>query len=561
MMTAEASAAVPQRWVEIFSLDYAFQMLELERMPDYGFTGATLWSSFESLDAYFYTLPVTYRKFAELNAVRDRSRVREGEAFFREFSRRAHHRGMTVMHGYHLCSFVGLPLGLAEQLRTHNPANGLRDVHPEWFNTHGEPDFSLPHFYDFMAAEVEDFFDTFPHVDGLYCWNCECSSYTPSRLKHQSVPIAEIIRRAIHTVYEICQLRGKTMTHDIHTAGGNKEQTAAIIAAAAECPDLILGADATYPDWSMHLPTTALLAEMARHNRIYVGFDGAGEFFGQGRTLGGHPRWLIKHFAESFKHKPVAISVRNNMIAKDNSCVVVPLLELNLRVIAQLALHGSVNLDDELRAWWPRHFSGNLPEDMKEIILSFEEWIEKALYINGVTITEFNPDHGFHRKAVNIAPGFPCWHSEQFTPPGTPMPRVMRSEQLPDWTQKSRPIAELRQEQLDAIAICDRALTKLPTLDMAAEDREYFIRRLRQARDFSHAFLLTVNIAYYLYQILAEHYDKTIADPRAALRAELEVFLAHADAMEERWGPRFYRNFTPKMREFAADAATALKES
>jgi hypothetical protein len=42
------------------------------------------------------------------------------------------------------------------------------------------------------------------------------------------------------------------------------------------------------------------------------------------------------------------------------------------------------------------------------------------------------------------------------------------------------------------------------------------------------------------------------------LREELKMFLAHAQAMESRWGPEFYRRFTPKMREFAADIPAKL---
>src|SRR5688572_29048332 len=106
---------VPQRWVEILSFDHAFEMLELERMPDYGFTGVTLWSSFnypvrDLLDNYNFMLPVVYRQHADLNRLRDQAVIASGSEFLREFSRRAHHRGLTVMHTFHLCNFVGARL-------------------------------------------------------------------------------------------------------------------------------------------------------------------------------------------------------------------------------------------------------------------------------------------------------------------------------------------------------------------------------------------------------------------------------------------------------------------
>jgi hypothetical protein len=548
---------VPHRWVELLSFDHCFSMLELDRLPEYGYTGATLWSSFEELDNYVYSLPVVYRKYAEANALRDLEKIARGASFLREFSRRAHHHGLQVLHVYHLCNFAGPRSDPIAQLRSKTVSTPLRDVYPDWFNERGEPDFSKKGFYDFMAAEVEDFFDTFPHVDGLYCWNCECSAFAPTRLKHQSIPIGEIGARAMKAVYAVCQRRGKIMTHDIHTAGANKELTRGIIAGAAECPDLILGADATYSDWHMLLDTCPWIPEMRKHNRIYVAFDISGEFFGQGRTVGGWPRWITKHFREAQKHKITAISARNDTIAKDNSGFLVPMLEFNHRVLSQLARHGKVDIDVEMKGWWKSHFSGELPKGMKEVFLSFEDYIEKALYINGTNITEYNPDHGFPRKAIGVAKGYPCWHSEQFTRPGTPIAEIM-CRMIPKWGHKSRPIAELRREKLDAIAICDRDIAKMKKMKMSEEDREYFVRRLQQARDFAEAFLHTIDVSYFLYQILGEHHDKSVANPGAALRDALAKFLAHADAMEQRWGPTFYRRFTPKMREFAADIPPKL---
>jgi hypothetical protein len=302
----------------------------------------------------------------------------------------------------------------------------------------------------------------------------------------------------------------------------------------------------------MLLDTCPWLAEMRRHNRIYVAFDAAGEFFGQGRTIGGWPRWITKHFHNAKQHGLTAISVRNNVNHPENSSVLVPMLEFNLRLVAQLALHGDVNLDDELRAWWRRHFTGELPDGMREVFLSFEDVLEKTMYINGTNITEYNPDHGFPIKAVDVAPGYPCWHSEQFTRPGTPIPEIM-CRMIPAHQQRSRPVAELRQEKLDALALCDRAMAKVRALSMAEADRAYFLTKLQQARDVAEAWLLTINVVHPLFQLVGEHHDQAMTDPRAALREALQKFLAHAEAMEKRWGTRFYRRFAPKMRQFAAD--------
>jgi hypothetical protein len=543
---------IPHRWVEILSLDHAFEMLELDRMPDYGFTAATIWTSFESFDNYNYTLPLLYKRQADLNAVRDQNKIRSGSEFLREFSRRAHHHGMQVMHVYHLCNFVGPVMPVSGPSRLPIPTDTIRAVRPQWLNDHGEIDFAKPDFYNFMADEVEDFFDTFPHLDGLFCWNCECSTFTPSRLKHQTIPTAEICARAMRGVYGVCRKRNKLMSHDIHTAGADAELTRGIIAAAKEMPEVILGADATYSDWHMHLPTTPWLAEMGRHNRIYVGFDAAGEFFGQARTVGGWPRWITTHFDAAKRHNLAAVSARSCVSNKENSAVLVPMLEFNLRLIADLARDGRVDLDQHIAAWWKRHFSGALPAGMKDVLLSFEAILEKMMYINGTNITEYNPDHGYPPKAITRTPGYPIWHSEQFAPPGTPIPEIM-ARMIPTWGHRVRPVEALRQEKRDALALCEEALGRLEGMQMAPEDRDYFTRAVRQAHDVSESWLHTINVVYALYQIMIEHHDKSMTDPRTELRVTLVKHKSQADAMETRWGPTFYRRFVPKMRAFAAD--------
>ena len=345
------TSAVPYRWVELLTLDDIVSFMELERLPAYGFTGATLWSSFmnHGLDSYWYTIPVEYRRFPEFNQVRELNRIKEGEAFLTEFIRRAHRLGLTVQHNYDICNFVGgLPTTTA--LRFGVTLDALKEVHPDWLNEHDEADLSKDCWYDFMEAEVEDFLTQFPGLDGLYCWNCENSQFTPTFLRHQSLPMREIVRRATKTVYDVCQRHGTLMTHDIHTAGADAPVTEAIIEAAAECPELILGADCTYGDWQFFLPTSPWLAKMRAHNRIYVGFDAAGEYFGKGKVLGPWPNWMIRHFTGAKAFEPAGVTVRTEIWSRGISAFASPFLELNVRTFARLAAHGEINLDAELES-------------------------------------------------------------------------------------------------------------------------------------------------------------------------------------------------------------------
>jgi len=522
--------------------------MELERLPDYGFTGATLQSSFmnHGLDSYWYTIPVVYTRFSELNAVRDQTRIKEGATFLTEFICRAHRLGLTVQHKYDLCNFVG---GSPSDTRSGFEKNleALKQVHPEWLNEHDEADFSQAIWYDFMAAEVEDFLNQFPGLDGLFCWNCENSLFTPTFLQHQTISHREIVRRAIQVVHDVCQRHGVLMTHDLHTCGADRETTEAIVAAAADFPDLMLGADCTYGDWQMFLPTTPWLEQMRAHNRFYVGFDAAGEYFGKGKVLGVWPHWMIRHFSDAQPHGPSCITVRTEVWAKSISSFVSPFLELNVRTLMKLAMQGAIDFDAELEAWWRDHFDGPWSPGVKELILRLEALQEHILHINRCGCT--NSSTPF--PPTVLLPNGKVAYFEQFAEPGSTFDAIPAN-----WRLKAgktvKPFAALRQEKLDGIALCDDAVEKLPCLDLPVETRGMLETRFMQARDVACAYLHLLDAAHALNEQVGDYRDNTLADPKDALQGALRQLAAQADAMDARWGTSFYDHITGFMRACAS---------
>ena len=55
--------------------------------------------------------------------------------------------------------------------------------------------------------------------------------------------------------------------------------------AAAERPNLILGADATYSDWHLLRTLPMACGDAAEQSHLPATFDGSVNFFGQGRTI------------------------------------------------------------------------------------------------------------------------------------------------------------------------------------------------------------------------------------------------------------------------------------
>jgi len=535
------------RWAELLSLNDVVTLMEIDRLPGYGFTGVTLWSSFmnHGLDSYYYTLPVIYSRFRQFNEVRDKNRIKEGAAFLKEAIRRAHLKGLTLMHGYNICNFVG-GQPVSTSLRTDAAYTAIRKVQSDWLNEYGEPDFSKDFWYDFMAEEIDDFFRQFPDIDGLFCFNCESSQFTPSRLYHQKIPRKDIVIRATQTIYDVCRKHGKMMTHDIHSAGANRQQTEDIIAAAGKCPDIILGADCTYSDWHMFLPTTPWLEKMKERNRIYMGFDCAGEYFGKGKVLGLWPNWIIKHFENGKKHNLTAITTRTQIWSKGISAFASPFLNLNVRVLMKLALEGAINLDREMEAWWKDNFKGQWSQELKEILLLFESLQKNILHVNYSNVSNSGisfPDSIFVGKdRVSFF--------EQFARPGTRLDPAIHT-MTPEEGMTVKPFEYLRQEKLDGIAECKSAIKRLGHLNLPVETSQLLQTRFLQAKDVALAHLYHLDAAHALYQQIGEYQDGTVANPRAALREALAHIRAHADEMDGRWGSSFYDCFTASMRKFA----------
>lgn len=135
----------------------------------------------------------------------------------------------------------------------------------------------------------------------------------------------------------------------------------------------------------------------------------------------------------------------------EHVCRAYPDFILTSNGYTNLALHGEVDLDAEIRAWWKRHFSGELPDGVKEVFLSFEDFIEKALYINGTNITEYNPDPRFSAQGGQCRARLPGLARGTIYETG----HAHRRDHVPHdpaGGHKWRPAQELRQEKLDAIA-------------------------------------------------------------------------------------------------------------
>ncbi len=535
---------IPERWVEMIELHPETTFLALDKVSEYGFTGVTLWSSFMiGLDDYYYTLPVVYRNYPEFNKERDLKRIDGARKFLREFARRAHKKNLKLLHAYHICNLVTGP-GLPRGIRVSSVRNVLRKYHPEWLTPEGEPDMSRDYFYDFMRDELDQFFEDFPEVDGIFCFNCECSVFTPSRLYHQKIPLQQIVRRAVETVQQVCRKHNKIMTHDIHSGGAHQEMSRAVINACSKFPEIILGADCTYSDWQFFLDTTPFLSEMSKNNRIYVSFDAAGEFFGKGEMLGPWINWIEKHFKNAKKYRPYAISCRSAVNDPSTSAFVNPLTEMNLVAVGILGKYGNINIEKELEKWWNTHFSGKWDSRFIKVINLMEQAIGKILYLNGAQMTNLagaDPNIWVDKEKNKV------WFWEQWAEPGTPINLPM----TPECGSKTKPVNQIKEEKKQGIELCRECIEIIEKMHLPDDTHRFFKERLQQAIDVADTFIDVIDAAYALYQIKFNHYDKKLKNPEKVLSRAKKAIYKHAEGIERRWGSTFFTGFPEAMRKLA----------
>ncbi len=181
--------------------------------------------------------------------------------------------GMTAEAGLKFWySFQALMMPDPERLKT---------IAPELFNREGEPDMDGDAVYGLVAEQLEELRGLAGNLEGIEVWIMEVADIQIFRLAHQRLSTGQIIERLVATIHDVCRKYGWKMTLDVHTATGNTQTLAAILAAARKRPDVVVSGDNVIGDFSLTLPFNEHLREAAKTNPVCIHFDLNGEYWGR----------------------------------------------------------------------------------------------------------------------------------------------------------------------------------------------------------------------------------------------------------------------------------------
>lgn len=570
-----AKPALEWRWISSAARDMPFyRKLITEYAPRYKFNLLHIWSVFiedqlgiSGSFKYYMAQPLWFRKYPKLYEYRKNEPVlRQAVENLKELSRLAAQRDLVLFHMLPVLHYYNVP-SAGPAAKSHREF--LRSVHPEFFNPEGEPDLASPQVHRFITDQIDEFFELYPDLGGLLGHTGEMATFSPSGLKHQTIPMDEAILRIMQTVYEACRKHGKMVIWDLHSAGGDTRNSDAVIKAVktGRFPGIMLTAESTYTEqeFSLSYPTTSYLRDMVKSAPSIFTQD----CYGEGWDFNFLPfivdRYLIRHFRDCEKAGATGGGVLHYAY-QGKYHAFNTLQHINLELQTRMMWEGG-RLDPEQvkRHWIEKHYEKEVTPDLLKAFNRVNLILSRIFYIaeNG----SWGPRHGFPKFSWML--GGPFEFIEFFSTPGTLLTK--------DWTRRTasvRAIAmeEMRREKQEAVQQCESALEDLARVEGKMNKEKYagLLARFIALWYYARACQIVLEVGYYFKNAFIEHYDPEAKDPvrnleDAGPRLEGLVREARADSRLRGLEEDIYRlglegRFLEVAEKFSHDLAAAVKE-
>ena len=306
-----------------------------------------------------------YRKYAEFYGVKDNAYVQYCLQTTNEVLDKLSNVGIKSYMWHHE---LELPVGFEER-------------YPEILNSDGDVEISHPIVKDFLENKIEDFFYTYPKMDGIILTLHE-TRIPLLKLKNQKLGEVERVKYVTKILFDTCKRLGKELI--VRPFASIEEDYAMMTKAYEEIsPELIIMDKWTQFDWSLTLPNNAFFNKINK-NPLMVEADIFGEYFGKGFL----PIMLKKHIIEKVKYcntfSPVGYCSR---IDRNGYQPFGSVQEVNLRIME--ACLNDEDVDKAIDAFFAEKY-GEAGAKVRALMENTEDLQRKIFYLQGYYFTELS---------------------------------------------------------------------------------------------------------------------------------------------------------------------------
>ena len=306
-----------------------------------------------------------YRKYAQFNESKDEEYVKNTIKIVNDCLDISQKAGIKTYMWHHE---LELPKGFEES-------------YSETLNADGDIEVSHPIVKDFLENKIEDFFYTYPKMDGIVLTLHE-TRIPLLKLKNQKLGKVERVKYVTKILFDTCSRLGKELI--VRPFASIEEDYAMMTKAYEEIsPDLIIMDKWTQFDWSLTLPNNAFFKKINK-NPLMVEADIFGEYFGKGFL----PIMLKEHIIEKVKYcntfSPVGYCSR---IDRNGYQPFGTVQEVNLSIM-NACMNGE-NVDIAIDEFFNKKY-GKAGKQVRDLMENTEDLQRKIFYLNGYYFTELS---------------------------------------------------------------------------------------------------------------------------------------------------------------------------
>ncbi len=330
-----------------FTVDYAIE----HHFNHYHFVGPTHHPVKGNVDGI-----ILYRKYAQFNDEKDAEYVNYCKDVLNGACKRLSENGIKSYYWHH---------------ELEVPARFL-DAYPELKNEFGDVEVTHPLIKDFLENKIEDFFYTYPYMNGLILTLHE-TRIPLLKLQNQKLGKIERVQYVTKILYDTCKRLGKDL---IVRPFASIEEDYEMMTKAYEqiSHELVIMDKWTQFDWSLTLPENAFYHKI-KNNPLLVETDIFGEYFGKGAIPIMLKKHILKNYGYCEKFHPLGYISRMD---RDGKTPFGKVNEVNLRIM-EACLSGK-DVDEAIDTFFEEKYP-EVGQEIRALMEGTEDIQTKIFYI------------------------------------------------------------------------------------------------------------------------------------------------------------------------------------